>query len=161
MCTVLFMNTLPGTMETNYLLTMWNRILFTRLRFPLLFQMRFFTASSFVSRSIIVSIFSKPISLKKRREKKIESLLFIKQAIRCIYECIPHQLQTPSSSSKPPISSVIVVTYPPQFYLKPSTVCSMVECPLWKAVLGEIWEMFTQLEQRWEAIREQSGNTLN
>lgn len=72
-CTVLFMKALPGTMETNYLLTMWNRILFTRLRFLLLFQMRFFTASSFVSRSIIVSIFqNQSVSKKKWTGKKKE-----------------------------------------------------------------------------------------
>lgn len=72
MCTVLFMKALPGTMETNYLLTMWNRILFTRLRFPLLFQMRFFTASSFVSHSIIVSIFQKQSVSRKEQKKRKE-----------------------------------------------------------------------------------------
>lgn len=72
MCTVLFMKALPGTMETNYLLTMWNRILFTRLRFPLLFQMRFFTASSFVSHSIIVSIFQNQSVSRKEQGKKGE-----------------------------------------------------------------------------------------
>lgn len=65
----LFMKALPGTMEINYLLTMWNRILFTRLRFPMLFQMRFFTASSFVSHSIIVSI-SQNKSVSRKELKK-------------------------------------------------------------------------------------------
>lgn len=90
----LFMKALPGTMETNYLLTMWNRILFTRLCFPLLFQMRFFTASSFVSHSIIVSIFQNQSVSREEQEGGIkdDSLLFIKQAIRCIYECTPHPL---------------------------------------------------------------------
>lgn len=161
MCTVLFMKALPGTMETNYLLTMWNRILFTRLRFPLLFQMRFFTASSFVSHSIIVSIFQNQSVSRKEQKKKNESLLFIKQAIRCIYECTPHQ--TPPLHPPPNHPSVQSFQwhYPPEFYLKPNTVCSMVECPLWKAALGEIWGMFTRSEQRQEAIREQRGNTLN
>lgn len=69
-CTpVLFMRALPGTMETNYLLTMWNRILFTRLRFSLLFQMRFFAASLFVSHSIIVSIFQNQ-SVSRKQQKK-------------------------------------------------------------------------------------------
>lgn len=69
-CTpVLFMKALPGTMETNYLLTMWNRILFTRLRFSLLFQMRFFAASLFVSHSIIVSIFQNQ-SVSRKQQKK-------------------------------------------------------------------------------------------
>lgn len=66
---LLFMKALPGTMEINYLLTMWNRILFTRLCFPMLFQMRFFTASSFVSHSIIVSIFqNKSVSRKELKK---------------------------------------------------------------------------------------------
>lgn len=159
MCTVLFMKAVPGTMETNYLLTMWNRILFTRLRFPLLFQMRFFTASSFVSHSIIVSIFQNQSVSRKEQKKKNKSLLFIKQAISVFMNArhISHWIQTPPpppSSSKPPISSVISVTYPPQVYLNSNTVCSMVECPLWKAALGDIWEMFTQSEQRQEAIRD-------
>lgn len=103
------MKPLPGTMETNYLLTMWNRILFTRLRFSLLFQMRFFAASSFVSCSIIVSIFQNQSVWKKAQKKKTdESPLFIKQAIRRIYECTPHQPHIGSSSS----SSVLLQTAP-------------------------------------------------
>lgn len=70
MCTVLFMKALPGAMETNYLLTMWNRILFTTQRFPLLFQTRSFSASSFVSHCIIVSIFQNQSVSRKEREKK-------------------------------------------------------------------------------------------
>lgn len=139
----LFMKALPGTMEINYLLTMWNTILFTRLRIPLLFQMRFFTASSFVSHSIIVSIFqNQSVSRKEQKKRQMSHCCSWNKPLGIFMNAhhINHQLQTPPpppSSSNPPISSVISVAYPPQFYLKPNTVCSTLEYPLLQAALGE------------------------
>lgn len=69
MLAVLFMKALPATKETNYLLTMWNRILFTRLRFPLLFKWDFSTLP-FISSGIIISISQSQSLLKQRAEKK-------------------------------------------------------------------------------------------
>lgn len=67
---------------------------------------------------------------------------------------INHHLQAlppPPPSSNLPISSVIPVTYPPQFYLKSRTACRILEHPLLQAALGA-----TQSKQKQEAIREQS-----
>lgn len=93
-------------------------------------------------------------------EEGDESLLFIKQAIRCIYECTPHQplaTGTPllcALPNYPSVQSFKWHTLTILFWAK--YIVQNSECPLWKAALGEIWEMFTQSEQRQEAIREQS-----
>ncbi len=71
MLTVLFMKALPATKETNYLLTMWNRILFTRLRFPLLFKWDF-SMLPFISPGIIISIFQSLSLLKEMLERKAQ-----------------------------------------------------------------------------------------
>lgn len=97
MRTVLFMKALPGVMETNCLLTMRIRILFTRLRLHSLFQMRLLTAFSSLSHIIIISIFQKQ-PVPRDKEKMNGYLQLINQAIRHIYECTPHQ---PMASATP------------------------------------------------------------
>lgn len=160
MCTVLFMKALSGTMETNYLLTMWNRNLFTRLRFPLLFLNEIFLNLLIcISRHYRLNL-SKPISLKKGTERKTnESLLVIKQAIRCIYECKPHQPPATDTHHLCPLQNHLVrslATYSPQFDFKPNTVC-IVERPLWKAAL-RFGKCLHSLNRQ-QVKRDQSGET--
>lgn len=68
---VLFMKALPATKETHYLLTMWNGILFTRLRFPLLLKLDF-SILPFISPGIIISISQSLSLLKEMLERRAQ-----------------------------------------------------------------------------------------